>query len=272
MHYNCNKIKFSNKSQFIIRILMNTLSNQPFWLDPKPVVFPPTHLALTEPDGLLAVGGDLTPEWLLTAYHNGIFPWFNEDDPILWWTPNPRSVLFLDKLKIRRSLIKVIRKQRFSVTLDHDFLSVITHCATTPRHGQDGTWISDAMMNAYYQLYQKGHAHSVEVWHDKKLVGGLYGVAIGKMFYGESMFAHETDASKIALIALSQQLQAWEFLIIDTQIETPHLKSLGAKLISREHFETLLHQQTQLAFPPKHWQMEIDWQAPFLPIESRHQK
>lgn len=228
------------------------------------MVFPPTHLALTEPDGLLAVGGDLTPEWLLTAYHNGIFPWFNEGDPILWWTPNPRSVLFLDKLIVRRSLIKTIRKQQFVVTLDQAFLSVVENCASTPRHDQDGTWISDDMIHAYSQLYEKGHAHSVEVWHNDKLVGGLYGVAIGKMFYGESMFSHQSDASKIALIALCQQLQAWGFLIIDTQIETAHLKSLGAKLISREHFETLLHQQTLLSFPPKHWQMEVDWQAPFL--------
>jgi len=244
---------------------MKRLSHQPFWLDPNPVAFPPTYLALTEPDGLLAVGGDLTPEWLLMAYHKGIFPWFNEEDPILWWTPNPRSVLFLDKLKVHRSLVKTIRKQRFNVTLDMDFLAVIHQRATTPRRGQDGTWISDPMIQAYHQLYQKGYAHSVEVWQSGHLVGGLYGVAIGKMFFGESMFAHQTDASKIALIALCQQLQAWGFLIIDTQIETAHLKSLGAKLISREHFETLLHQQTQLTFPPRHWQMEVDWQAPFLP-------
>lgn len=241
---------------------------QPFWLDSKPVVFPPTHLAMTEPDGLLAVGGALTPEWILNAYHKGIFPWFNEDDPILWWTPNPRSVLFIANLKVRRSLIKTIRKQRFKVTLDQDFLGVMHQCAMTPRQGQDGTWISHAMIEAYHQLHQKGHAHSVEVWQADKLVGGLYGVAIGKMFFGESMFAKQTDASKIALVALCQQLQAWGFLMIDTQVETPHLKSLGAKLIAREHFESLLQQQTQQSFPPKQWQMEIDWQIPFLFAEE----
>lgn len=238
--------------------------HQPFWLDSKPVVFPPTHLAMTEPDGLLAVGGDLTPEWLLNAYHKGIFPWFNEDDPILWWTPNPRSVLFVDSLKVRRSLIKTIRKQQFTVTLDQQFEDVMHQCANIERHDQDGTWISEEMLSAYTQLHKSGHAHSVEVWKDNQLVGGLYGVAIGKVFFGESMFSKVPDASKIALVALCQQLKAWGFRIIDTQMETAHLRSLGATLISREYFESILKQETHKDFAPKPWTLEVDWQAPFL--------
>ncbi len=239
--------------------------HQPFWLDTEPVVFPPTHYALAQPDGLLAIGGDLTPEWLLTAYSKGIFPWFNEDDPILWWTPNPRSVLFIDSLKVRRSLVKTIRKQQFTVTLDQAFSDVMRQCAETPRPGQDGTWISDEMLQAYSRLHQSGHAHSVEVWHQDQLVGGLYGVAIGKVFFGESMFAKMNDASKVALVALCQQLKAWGFRIIDTQMETDHLKSLGARLISREHFESLLREDTAKSFPARKWQFDQAWDRTFLP-------
>lgn len=246
--------------------------HQPFWLDSKPVVFPPTHLAMTEPDGLLAVGGDLTPEWLLNAYHKGIFPWFNEEDPILWWSPNPRSVLFTNALKVRRSLIKTIRKQQFTITFDRQFETVMRHCAIIERHDQDGTWISEEMLAAYSQLYKSGHAHSVEVWQDNQLVGGLYGVAIGKVFFGESMFSKVADASKIALVALCQQLKVWNFRIIDTQVETPHLRSLGATLISREHFESILKEETHKDFPPKHWTLEVDWHSPFLaqPISNKN--
>lgn len=236
---------------------------QPFWLDPYPVLFPPTDLALTDPDGLLAVGGDLTPEWLLNAYHKGIFPWFNEGEPILWWTPNPRSVLFIKDLKIRKSLKKTIRKQHFQITLDQAFEKVMENCAKITRSGQEGTWITEQMFNAYAQLYKKGHAHSVEVWQDNQLVGGLYGVAIGKVFFGESMFAKSADASKVALVALCHQLKQWGFEIIDTQVETEHLRSLGAKLISREHFESILQEDTQKHFPPQKWQFESDWQSQF---------
>lgn len=242
---------------------------KPFWLDPYPVLFPPTQLALTDPDGLLAIGGDLTPEWLLNAYQKGIFPWFNEEDPILWWSPNPRSVLFLENLIVRKSLIKVIRKQKFMVTLDTAFEKVMENCSKITRPGQNGTWILPKMRDAYTQLHQKGHAHSVEVWQNGELVGGLYGVALGKMFYGESMFSQVSDASKVGFVALCQQLKAWGFEIIDSQVETQHLKSLGTQLITREHFESILKRKTQQKFPPKAWQFEIDWQAPFLAIQSQ---
>lgn len=237
---------------------------QPFWLHEYPVTFPPTHIAMTEPDGLLAVGGALTPEWLLMAYSKGIFPWFNEDDPILWWTPNPRSILVIKDLKVRKSLVKTIRKGTFEVTLDHAFEAVMRNCALVPRADQDGTWISEDMIEAYLALHQKGHAHSVEVWQSGELVGGLYGVAIGKVFFGESMFSKRTDASKVALVALCQQLDAWGFRIIDTQVETGHLKSLGAKLVSRETFEQFLETDCHQAFPARKWHFDIDWQAPFL--------
>ncbi len=235
----------------------------PFWLESTPVTFPPTHLALQEPNGLLAIGGNLTPEWLLHAYSKGIFPWFNPEEPILWWSPNPRSVLFIDKLKIKRSLRKTIQKhhnnQTITVTLDQDFSGVMKACANAPRKDQAGTWITPAMLSAYTSLHQSGHAHSVEVWQNDQLVGGLYGIAIGKMFFGESMFSHITDGSKIALVALSMQLKAWGFRLIDTQIESEHLNSLGAMNISREQFETHINLQMLHSFKAQKWQLSIDW-------------
>lgn len=226
-------------------------------------MFPPTNLALLEPDGLLAVGGALTPEWLLQAYSNGIFPWFNPGEPILWWTPSPRSVLWIDDLKINRSLRKTLQKLEWddtlTVTLDQNFSEVMQACATVPREGQEGTWISAEMLDAYQSLHQSGHAHSVEVWQDDHLVGGLYGIAIGKMFFGESMFSKVSDSSKIALVALAMQLKAWGFIAIDTQVETPHLMSLGARLIPRIEFEALIQQQMSQTFPPQKWQFSIDW-------------
>jgi len=239
------------------------MQNEPFWLDKKPVIFPPTHLAMTDPNGLLAIGGDLTPEWLLNAYSKGIFPWFNPGEPVLWWTPNPRSVVLIDDLKFRRSLRKSIQKlineERLKVTLDQNFLEVMQKCATIERNDQDGTWITDEMLSAYQDLHQKGHAHSVEVWIDNQLAGGLYGVALGKMFFGESMFSEVSDASKIALVAISMQLKAWGFKLLDTQVETPHLKSMGASMISRTVFEALLQQQIEQPFVAKKWQMDTDW-------------
>ncbi|NPA71281.1 MAG: leucyl/phenylalanyl-tRNA--protein transferase [Gammaproteobacteria bacterium] len=243
--------------------MSETLPQTPFWLEPTPVLFPPTQLALTEPDGLLAVGGDLTPEWLLHAYQNGIFPWFNPGEPILWWSPTPRSILPLKALKIRRSLRKTLQKigreQTFTVTLDTDFIQVMQQCADIPRTDQEGTWISDEMLTAYHNLHRQGYAHSVEVWQDGILVGGLYGIAIGKMFFGESMFSKATDSSKVALIALSMQLNAWGFKLIDTQVETPHLNSLGAISVSRTDFESLILEQVSQAFEPRQWQFDIDW-------------
>jgi len=243
--------------------MQNTHHPRPFWLESTPVMFPPSHLALEDPNGLLAIGGDLTPEWLLQAYSKGIFPWFNPDEPILWWTPNPRSVLFIDQLRIKRSLRKTLQKIQqtgsFVVTLDQNFKDVMQACAEIPRENQEGTWISTEMLKAYETLHQSGHAHSVEVWQDNQLVGGLYGVAIGKMFFGESMFSKATDSSKVALVALSMQLKSWGFELIDTQVETPHLNSLGACQISRNRFEGLISVQTKIPFRAQKWQFSIDW-------------
>ena len=226
---------------------------EPFWLDENKVQFPPTSLALDEPNGLLAVGGALTKDWLIHAYSKGIFPWFNEGDPILWWTPNPRSVLFIGDLKISKSMAKLIRQQKFTVTFDEAFEQVIQHCATINRPDQDGTWIIEEMLNSYNELHQQGIAHSVEIWLEEELVGGLYGVAIGKVFFGESMFSKVSNASKIALISLTKKLQKWGFRLIDTQVETPHLNSLGATLISRKEFETIILKDTLKGFTPQKW-------------------
>lgn len=239
------------------------MQNEPFWLDEYPVIFPPTNLAMTDPNGLLAIGGDLTPEWLLSAYSKGIFPWFSPGESVLWWTPEPRSVLLIDDLKFRRSLRKsiqkLIREKNLTVTFDRSFREVMQKCAEIERDDQDGTWITDEMLDAYSDLHSKGHAHSVEVWLDNRLVGGLYGMALGKMFFGESMFSEVSDASKIALVAISMQLKAWGFKLIDTQVETPHLKSMGARPMSRNVFEAMLEQQMRQPFPAQKWQLEIDW-------------
>ena len=215
-------------------------SLEPFWLDDEDIFFPNTNKAMIEPDGLLAIGGKLSSKWLLAAYSRGIFPWFNEEDPILWWTPNPRSVLMIENLKVSKSLAKLIRQQKFTITFSSAFSQVIKQCATINRPDQDGTWIIDEMLVAYNELHQQGYAHSVEVWQNDELVGGLYGVAIGKVFFGESMFAKVSNSSKIALVTLAQKLKKLGFNIIDTQVETPHLNSLGATLISRDEFETIL--------------------------------
>lgn len=220
------------------------------WLPPEPL-FPPVELALTEPNGLLAAGGDLSPERILAAYRRGIFPWFSAGEPILWWSPDPRMVLFPSELKISRSLTKVLHNKPYEVTLDTAFAQVIAACAGTPRDGQHGTWITAEMQAAYSKLHELGHAHSVEVWMDGKLVGGLYGMAIGHAFYGESMFSWRTNASKIALVHLGAHLQRRGFGIIDCQMETPHLASLGARAIPRSEFIALLRRVTMADFPAK---------------------
>jgi leucyl/phenylalanyl-tRNA--protein transferase len=202
--------------------------------------FPPLDAALEYPDGLLAIGGDLSPARLLTAYRRGIFPWYNEGEPILWWSPNPRLVLFPEHLKVSRSLAKRLRNGGFSVTLNQAFASVIRSCAHTPREGQNGTWITPAMERAYLQLRAIGRAHSVECWHENRLVGGLYGVAIGRVFFGESMFSHLPDASKVAFARAVRHLQAHGYELIDCQVHTPHLESLGAMMIPRSEFKKLL--------------------------------
>lgn len=201
--------------------------------------FPPLEKALDDPNGLLAIGGDLSPQRLIEAYRSGIFPWFNEDEPIFWWSPDPRMVLFPGELKISRSLRKTLHKDCYQIRADTAFTQVMQACAA-PRKGQSGTWIHPKMIAAYTALHGMGLAHSVETWIDGELVGGLYGVALGKVFFGESMFSRSTDASKIAFVHLVKQLQYWEFGLIDCQVKTHHLASLGAREISRASFSRQL--------------------------------
>ena len=220
----------------------------PYLLDDiHKTIFPDVDLALTEPDGLLAVGGDLTVERLTAAYQQGIFPWYSEGQPILWWSPDPRMVLKPKNIKVSRSLEKTIRKNVFNITFDQQFQDVIIECSK-PRlekgNKQTETWILDEMIVAYIALHKAGYAHSVECWLDKKLVGGLYGVAIGNVFFGESMFSRVSDASKIAFVFLSKQLQEWGYKLIDCQVYTSHLESLGAGMISRKEFLSLLQKHT----------------------------
>jgi leucyl/phenylalanyl-tRNA---protein transferase len=200
--------------------------------------FPPLHQA--DEDGLLAIGGDLSIERLLLAYRSGIFPWYNEDEPIMWWSPNPRFVLFPNELKISKSMKTVLSKQAFTFTTNKDFKTVIQHCKTVTRQGQDGTWISDEIIAAYCTLHQQGYALSAEAWQNNNLVGGLYGIKMGNVFFGESMFSLKANASKFAFIKLVQQLQQQGVALIDCQIYTEHLESLGAKMMNRDAFITLL--------------------------------
>jgi leucyl/phenylalanyl-tRNA--protein transferase len=209
------------------------------WL-PEDCVFPPLDKALAEPNGLLAAGGDLSTQRLVAAYRRGIFPWYSADDPILWWSPDPRMVLFPEELKISRSLAKTLRNSDYEVRLDTSFDKVARACADKPREGQAGTWITLEMQQAYAELHRLGYAHSVETWIDGRLAGGLYGIAIGQAFYGESMFADVRDASKIALAHLCAHLKQRGFGIIDCQMETTHLASLGARPIPRRDFSARL--------------------------------
>jgi len=197
--------------------------------------FPPVKTALTEPNGLLAVGGCLSATRLINAYQQGIFPWFNPDEPILWWSPNPRLILTPAKIKISRSLAKTIRQQRFQLSVDRAFPEVIEACSAT-RHDANGTWITNEMKHAYTRLHQQGIAHSAEAWKNGELVGGLYGVAIGQVFFGESMFYRQTDASKVVFAQLVKQLHLWNYQLIDCQVHSHHLVSLGAYEISRDDF------------------------------------
>jgi leucyl/phenylalanyl-tRNA--protein transferase len=219
--------------------------------------FPPVERALRDPNGLLAAGGDLSPARLLEAYRHGIFPWFNADDPILWWSPDPRMVLFPQEFKISRSLRKTLRNRQYEVRADTAFEQVMRACAA-PRDGHHGTWIHDEMIAAYSALHRMGHAHSIETWIAGELVGGLYGMAIGRMFYGESMFSRRSDASKIALAHLAAQLARWNFGMIDCQMNTRHLASLGAREIPRAEFIARLQELVNypdLAMP---WKLEHD--------------
>lgn len=201
--------------------------------------FPPVHRALREPDGLLAAGSDLSQDRLLDAYRHGIFPWYSDGQPVLWWSPDPRMVLHPQAIVLSRSLRKRLRKADYEIRVDTRFREVMAACAE-PRDGQSGTWITDEMADAYAALHGAGFAHSVETWMGDELAGGLYGVAIGRVFYGESMFTRATDASKLALAHLARQLVRWEFGLIDCQMATPHLLSLGAQLIPRPTFIEML--------------------------------
>jgi leucyl/phenylalanyl-tRNA--protein transferase len=202
--------------------------------------FPPLNRALTEPDGLLALGGCLSKQRLLNAYRNGIFPWYNADDPILWWSPDPRLVLFPDRLIVSQSLRKLLRKNRYRVTFDTAFTAVMRACAE-PRANSAGTWLNEALIEAYSALHADGYAHSVEAWFDGELVGGLYGVSIGQVFFGESMFHKKTDASKVAFVTLVEQLKNWGYQLVDCQVHSAHLVSLGAETIQRRVFSQLLN-------------------------------
>ena len=217
----------------------------PKWGDPT---FPDPSLALSEPNGLLAVGGDLSPNRILNAYRNGIFPWFSEGEPILWWSPAPRAVIFPKDIKVSKSLKKSIRKGSYQITLDQAFDEVVNKCSQ-PRiidgDVEDGTWITDEMKQAYGELHRAGFAHSVEAWFKGELVGGLYGISMGKVFFGESMFTRKTDASKVAFVTLVHQLINWDFELIDCQIASNHLSRFGAVDIPRTQFMDYLDQYAE---------------------------
>ncbi len=226
------------------------------WLRPGDP-FPPLTQALAEPNGLLAAGGELSAARLIEAYRNGIFPWFNHGQPILWWSPDPRMVLIPRELKIARSLGKILRNRDYEVRADTDFRQVISACAA-PRATQDGTWISAEMIAAYCALHERGIAHSIETWIDGELAGGLYGVAIGRMFYGESMFTRVPDASKIALVHLVRELQRRDFGMVDCQMHTRHLASFGAREIPRADFMRKLQELVNCPHVPGRWTIDRD--------------
>jgi leucyl/phenylalanyl-tRNA--protein transferase len=205
--------------------------------------FPAIDKALEYPPGLLAAGGDLSPSRLLNAYRHGIFPWYSEGEPILWWSPVPRCVLYPERVHISRRLRRRYNQDQFQVTADQAFEQVIEACAES-RGENEGTWITSDMSTAYIRLHELGYAHSVEVWREDELVGGIYGLALGSVFFGESMFSRVTDASKIGLVALCRQLQQWQFTLLDCQISNPHLRSMGAEEIARDEFQRHLENTT----------------------------
>ena len=229
------------------------------WLSPDDP-FPPVTAALAEPNGLLAAGGELSASRLIAAYRHGIFPWFNAGQPILWWSPDPRMVLFPDELKVSRSLVKVLRNRDYEVRADTSFRAVMRACAE-PRPAQDGTWITREMIAAYCALHELGVAHSVETWIDGELAGGLYGVALGRVFFGESMFTRVANASKIALVHLLRQLKRWNFGMVDCQVHTEHLVSFGAREIPRAEFMHKLRDLVNYAGDAGfegHWKLDHD--------------
>lgn len=226
------------------------------FLDPsRPDRFPPVELALADPDGLLAGGGDLSPERLLAAYARGIFPWFSDGEPILWWSPSRRTVFDTAAMHVPRRLARWLRGCGWTLRADTAFGAVVRACAA-PRAKQRGTWITADMIAAYERLHALGHAHSVEAWDGDRLVGGVYGVALGRMFYGESMFSRESDASKVALVRLCRQLAQWEFGLVDCQMETPHLASLGARTLPRAAFAAQVAELVNLPHRAGPWSFD----------------
>ncbi|MGH9173613.1 MAG: leucyl/phenylalanyl-tRNA--protein transferase [Vicinamibacterales bacterium] len=218
-----------------------------------------------EPNGLLAAGGGLGVARLFDAYSRGIFPWFGEGDPVLWWSPDPRMVLPTDALHVSRSLRRRLRRRDYRVTMDQAFSQVLHACAS-PRGNEAGTWLVPSMLRAYRRLHDAGAAHSIEVWNDTSLAGGLYGVAIGRMFFGESMFSRKTDGSKIALVTLAAQLARWEFPVIDCQLQTTHLTTLGARAVARAEFVRLVDRLVQQPSVPAPWNVDQD-----LSVTARYQ-
>ena len=222
--------------------------------------FPPVETALDEPDGLLAAGGDLSETRLLNAYRNGIFPWFSDGQPILWWSPNPRMVFKTDAIHLSKKFQRQLKKSNWEIRVDTAFDEVIRQCATLPRKGQGGTWIHAEMIAAYSALHRHGHAHSVEVFSEEKLVGGIYGIAIGRMFFGESMFSAQSGASNVALAGLGKILHSWGWPLLDAQVENPHLQFMGAMFMPRAEFVEELAHLCKLAEMPGLWSGRI---APF---------
>jgi len=222
------------------------------WLDSKSP-FPPIETAMREPNGLVAAGGDLSPQRIIDAYRHGIYPWFSKGQPPLWWSPDPRMVLYTNEYRLSRSLAKRIRRRDFDVRVDTAFGPVIEACASVVRDAQDGTWITREMAVAYRRLHALGYAHSVEAWRGGELVGGLYGLALGRVFFGESMFSHESDASKVALAGLVSVLARQGVPLIDCQQETDHLASMGARPISRREFALALTELIHSGATPPDW-------------------
>lgn len=228
------------------------------WLAPEPdAPFPPACTALRQPDGLLAAGGDLSPVRLLNAYRQGIFPWFSDGEPPLWWCPDPRTVFRTDRVATSRRFRRSLRGSRWRIRADTEFERVIRTCARIPRRGQGGTWITAEMIEAYFELHRLGHAHSLEVFDADELVGGIYGVAIGRMFFGESMFSARPDGSKVALAALAHVMWTWDWPLIDAQVGNPHLMSLGAESWPRAHFLDEVRRLTALSAPPGPWLFDL---------------
>lgn len=212
---------------------------------------------MDEPDGLLAAGGDLSPERLLLAYSNGIFPWFSDDQPVLWWSPDPRCILRPEQIHVSRSLRRTLNQKRFRITADQDFVAVIELCADTR---DEGTWITEDMIHAYTRLHRLGYAHSIEAWNNQgQLVGGLYGIALGRCFFGESMFSLETNASKVLMVHLANQLAEWGYEIMDCQVESGHLMRMGAECISRTEFLSILEEHTDRIPDQSNWLFQWQW-------------